>query len=242
MTPAPQAPAVHPSAAVPAAHTAAPPPSSRLADEVHATLRRSIVHGEYRPSERLVEVEIADRLGASRTPIREALQRLATEGLTVRGRHGWMVREFALAEIREIYQVRAALEGYAARLAADARDARESRGRPLASLVADHHALLESSPIPRPRVVEINDRFHDALVAAAGNNRLAELVGANRTYYFNFRLAARYTEEQTVKALRDHVRIAQAVLSGDGTLADRLAREHVDFAMTLIEQYGDYRR
>ena len=113
---------------------------------------------------------------------------------------------------------------------------------PLASLVADHHTLLATSPIPRPRVVEINDRFHDALVAAAGNHRLAELVGANRTYYFNFRLAAHYTDDQTIKALQDHVTIAQAVLAGDGSRADQLAREHVDFAMTLIEQYGDYRR
>lgn len=214
------------------------PAAARLADEVHAALRRSIVHGDYRPSERLVEVDIAEQLGASRTPIREALQRLATEGLTVRGRHGWVVREFTLAEIREIYQVRAALEGYAARTAAAA----GSAGSDLTALIDDHHALLESSPIPRMSVVDINDRFHDALVAAAGNRRLAELVGANRTYYFNFRLAARYTQEQTVKALADHVAIAEAVLAGDGSGADELARRHVDFAMTLIEQYGDYRR
>ncbi len=230
--PAPPASPVRPSHAGPPA-----PGSARLADEVHEALRRSIVHGEYRPSERLVETDIAERLGASRTPIREALQRLATEGLTVRGRNGWLVREFALAEIREIYQVRAALEGYAARMAASG-----DLAGGLASLVTEHRGLLESDPIPRAAVVDINDRFHDALVAAAGNHRLADLVGANRTYYFNFRLAARYTEQQTARALQDHVAIADAVLAGDGSRADELAREHVDFAMTLIEQYGDYRR
>lgn len=212
----------------------------RLADEVYAWLRLAIVHGDYRPSERLVETDIAQQVSASRTPIREALQRLATEGLAVRGRHGWMVREFALAEIREIYQVRAALEGYAARTAAAVRTADEARG--LESLVIEHAVLRATTPIPRMDVVAINDRFHHALVAAAGNPRLADLVSVNRTYYFNFRLAARYTEAQTVRALDDHVAIAEAVLARNGSRADRLSREHVDFAMTLIQQYGDYRR
>lgn len=224
------------------------PPSAaaRLADDVYRSLRSAIVRGEVRPSERLVETDIAQRSGASRTPIREALQRLVSDGLTVRGRNGWVVREFALAEIRDIYQVRAALEGYAARIAAGrvatGDNAAAASVDSLRSLIDEHLSLLEREAIPRMDVVDINDRFHEMVVAAAGNNRLADLVRDNRTYYFNFQLAARYTESETTRALQDHVAIARSVLAGDASRADELARRHVDFAMTLIERYGDYRR
>src|SRR5579864_7454244 len=88
-------------------------------DNVYERLREAIVTGRARPNERLIEAELADRLQVSRTPIREGLQRLAAEGLVVTRRRGWVVLEHTSAEIREIYEARAALEGYCARLAAE---------------------------------------------------------------------------------------------------------------------------
>src|SRR2546430_2516572 len=87
-------------------------------DGVYVQLRRAIVQGQLRPKQRLVEAELAETLEVSRTPIREALQRLALDGLVSRHRRGWVVREHEADEIKDIYACRAALEGYAARLAA----------------------------------------------------------------------------------------------------------------------------
>jgi DNA-binding GntR family transcriptional regulator len=132
-------------------------------DDVYERLREAILTGRARPNERLIEAELADRLQVSRTPIRESLQRLAAEGLVVSRRRGWVVLEHTSVEIREIYEARAALEGYCARLAAQR--ATDAQLKEIASL---HHPKrnLKSS---RQHLVEINDRFHDAILAAAQN-------------------------------------------------------------------------
>ena len=92
---------------------------------IYDRVRVDIVHGALRPNQRLVEIELAERLGVSRTPVRETLQRLTLEGLVQRTRGGWVVHEHSRDEIRSIYEVRAALDGYAAFLAADRATARE---------------------------------------------------------------------------------------------------------------------
>ena len=96
-------------------------------DEIHDRVRADIVHGVLRPNQRLVEVELAERLAVSRTPVRETLQRLVLEGLVRRDRRGWVVHEHSAEEISSIYEVRAALEGYAAFLAAGRATAGELR-------------------------------------------------------------------------------------------------------------------
>jgi DNA-binding GntR family transcriptional regulator len=141
-------------------------------DDAYTQLRRAILRGELRPNERLIEVDLAEQLQISRTPIREVLQRLGTEGLIVRVRRGWRVREHTPDEIGEIYEVRAALESYAAWLAAErAGDEELERIRAI-------HADADS---PEPRtardhLVEVNDDFHEAIVVAAHNTRLIELA------------------------------------------------------------------
>ncbi len=87
-------------------------------EKVYQSLRRMVLLGEIRPNERLVETELASRLQVSRTPVREALQRLASDGLIVSRLPGWVVYEHSPMEIRDLYEARVALEGYAARLAA----------------------------------------------------------------------------------------------------------------------------
>ena len=88
-----------------------------LSADVYWQLRREIVRGELRPNQPLAEVDIAERLNVSRTPVRESMQRLAADGLVISRRRRWLVYEHSKQEIEEIYEVRLALEGYAARLA-----------------------------------------------------------------------------------------------------------------------------
>lgn len=208
--------------------------SPSLAEAVYHSLRTAILHGTYRPNQRLVEADIAVELGASRTPVREALQRLGNDGLIAKSRHGWIVREFTVSEIREIYEIRAALEGYAARLAAQR--ARDEDIKALSKLIVEQRRLTARPHISRPAVVDLNDRFHDAVIAAAGNMRLDELVKANRTYYFNYQVAALYSDEQTIKSLEDHAVLCEAISARNFEKAELLARDHIGLALTLIEQ------
>ena len=197
-------------------------------DDVYERLREAILTGRARPNERLIEAELADRLQVSRTPIRESLQRLAAEGLVVSRRRGWVVLEHTSVEIREIYEARAALEGYCARLAAQR--ATDAQLKEIASL---HHPKrnLKSS---RQHLVEINDRFHDAILAAAQNERLADMIRRNRTYYFTFRIAQLYSDEEADASIAGHQAIVRALLQRDANRAEREMRAHIDLALAVI--------
>ena len=205
---------------------------SSLREAVYQALRDAILHGRYRPNQRLVELELAEELNASRTPVREALQRLGSEGLIVPARRGWAVREFSKPEITEIYEVRLALEGYAARLAAER--ASDAELDAIGGLVDEQLRAQAADVIPRELLVRVNDHFHDSIVEASGNARLVENSKRSRTYYFNYRLAALYTDEQAVDSLDEHVAIAAAVRRRAGDKAEALTREHITNALELI--------
>jgi DNA-binding GntR family transcriptional regulator len=198
-------------------------------DGIYDRVRADIVHGTLRPNQRLVEIELAERLGVSRTPVRETLQRLTLEGLVQRTRGGWVVHEHSRDEIRSIYEVRAALDGYAAFLAADRVTASELEA--LEALYPAGDAALALGPDAQ---VELNERFHDGVIAAAGNRRLMQLSRAGRQYYFNHRIARRYTAEETRESIEGHRRILAALARRDGRTAESCAREHVDYALEIV--------
>ncbi|MDQ6772996.1 MAG: GntR family transcriptional regulator [Candidatus Dormibacteraeota bacterium] len=198
---------------------------SRLADALYESLRGAVVRGELRPNQRLIETELAARLGVSRTPVREVLQRLAGDGLVVAERRSWLVREHTPAEIREIFECRSGLEACAARLAAARRTAEAARA---ISAMAHDDSLLAPD---RGRRVEANDRFHQLVVAAAANRMLAELIERSRLFHFNHRLAAAYSEPEMVQSQREHAAIAEAIAGGDEDAAEEAARRHVETAL-----------
>jgi DNA-binding GntR family transcriptional regulator len=198
-------------------------------DGIYDRVRADIVHGALRPNQRLVEIELAERLGVSRTPVRETLQRLTLEGLVRRDRGGWVVHEHSRDEIRSIYEVRAALDGYAAFLAADRATASELDA--LEALYPEGDAAVALSPDTQ---VELNERFHDGVIAAAGNRRLVQLSRASRQYYFNYRIARRYDAEETRESIEGHRRILAALAQRDGRAAESRAREHVDYALEIV--------
>lgn len=184
-------------------------------------LRAAITTGRIRPRERLIEVDLAHDLDVSRTPVREALQRLAADGLVVPARRGWQVREFSLEEVRDIYEVLVPLEGYASRLVATRASDREL------DRIARLNESLEASAWDPARLVEMNNRFHEAVVRMAKNRHLAEQLYRNRKFNFNHLIAPLYTEEETREALDDHRRIVRALLARDRDEAERVTREHV---------------
>lgn len=197
-------------------------PANRAA-EVYERLRQAIVEGSIRPNERLIEAELAERLNVSRTPVRETMLRLAGDGLIVNHRRGWVVREHSPEEVREVYEVRAALEGFAARLAAER--ATDEQLRALAAIHAEYAQHAEASP--RGEVLAHNDAFHDAVIQAAHNDLLAQRIGDNSQYYFIHRIAGFLSDEEARSSIAGHENLVQALLSRDADRAEAVARENV---------------
>lgn len=201
--------------------------SAGLADGVYQRLRSAIVRGDLRPNERLVEADLAVWLEVSRTPVRECLQRLAAERLVVNRRRGWIVQEHTVEDIREIYGVRAALEGYAAHLAA--RQASYDQVEQIMAQASVDPGIYADPP--RRGFVEYNQQFHDTVVESCGNSRLAEAIRRSREYYFNYRIAAVYTAAEVAEAIGEHQAIGQAIQRRDAEAAERLTRAHVHQAL-----------
>ena len=199
--------------------------TASLADQAYERLRDAIVRGEFRPNERLIEADLADWLSVSRTPMREALARLASDGLVVSWRRGWRVHEHTTDEVREIYETRAALEGMATFLAASRRTSEQLER--IVSLHLEEDPDDEIEPAPRAHLVEINDSFHDAIVEAAGNERLRLLVRRSREFFFNYRIAAVYTDEEAISSLRGHEAIVEAISAVHPEAAEQAMRKHV---------------
>lgn len=198
-------------------------PTQNRSAEVYEALRQAIVEGEYRPNQRLVEADLAQRLAVSRTPIRESMQRLAADGLVLSRRRGWVVREHSVQEIRDIFEVRAALEGYAAGLAAS-----RATDDDLARIKQIHLSYAQRiATTNRGSLLRENDDFHDAVVAAGGNARLAEQIKRNSQFYFVHRMAGFLSDEEVRLLVAGHQALVDALLARDPEQAERVAREGV---------------
>jgi DNA-binding GntR family transcriptional regulator len=204
------------------------------ADAVHRTLRRAIMAGELLPGHRLLEVELAKELAVSRTPIREAFRRLATEGLVrATANRGVVVHTVTLEEASHVYAVREALETLATRLAARhasselVEELEESLGRAeLAALRDDHRAMALE-----------NNAFHDRIARASGNPVLGRMLELLRGQIDLVRVAlwSRAPGRPRV-TLRQHRRILQALRQGKGDAAAAAARLHLRSSWAALQR------
>jgi len=183
----------------------------------------------FKPRERINEGELARRFGASRTPVREALNRLVAEGLlTFEAGKGFFCRELSPQEIVDLYEVRVALECEAARLAA-------ARGR-AAEIEALGDFLDRTGPDDGGRdgveLVELDEEFHRSLVAISGNRALAEqLESVNRRIRFIRWIAM---EERRIATQGEHRAIVEALRKGDGAAAAEIMRGHIQKRREVI--------
>lgn len=198
--------------------------------EVYEQLRRAIVEGAIRPNERLVESDLAERFDVSRTPIRECMLRLAGDGLIVSVRRSWVVREHSPLEVTEVFEVRAALEGFAARLAAERATDAQIQG--VEAIHREYADLTLRSD--RGHLVAHNDQFHDEVIAAAGNQLLSDQIRRNSQYYFMHRIAGFLSDDEVRTSIAGHERLVQALISRDGNRAEDVARKSVFEGLTKI--------
>ncbi|WP_456695063.1 GntR family transcriptional regulator [Aeromicrobium sp. P5_D10] len=199
-----------------------------LTREAHAQLRSDILEGRIRPNERLVAGTLAERLNISRTPVREALQLLAADGLIVAVNRGYVVREHTGDEIRQIYEVRAALEEMAARLVAER--ATDEQIASIEAIGAHEESIAEGS---RAVIVQLNGVFHEAIVQICGNDLLATLNKQNSEQFFNRRVARLYSDQEATDAICGHREILDALKSRDADAAAAAARRHVMQALQV---------
>ncbi|MFB7585499.1 GntR family transcriptional regulator [Streptomyces sp. NPDC056169] len=206
----------------PAAPPAGDTPRS-LRERVYEELRERIVEAELPAGTRLVEREIAEELRVSRVPVREAMQRLESEGfLSVRPRRGSVVTEFGPEDAEHLFDVRENLEGLAARLAA--RQAGPEELLALEELLARARAAAESGRLRE--AVSLNADFHRAVVGLSGNPLLVELMAPLDSRLRRlFRLTSAESDGEPMCGA--HERLYAAIRDRDEAAAESLARAHV---------------
>lgn len=192
--------------------------------DAYTLILEAIDGGDFRPGDRLVESDLADRFGVSRTPIREALQRLETQSLLTRDGRSLIVASLDHNQLAELYVVRAELEGLAAGLAA--RHATPEEVRVLQDMVEDDHKL-----IGKPQAMaRANRRFHKQIHLSSHNRFLVQqldLVHRSMALMATTSLAAVGRDED---ALAEHAAIVSAIHAGDAPTATDALRSHISKA------------
>jgi DNA-binding GntR family transcriptional regulator len=195
-------------------------------------IRDRIRRGRLVPGQRLVEADIIRELSASRSRVREALQRLSTEGLvTIEEFRGASVKQFSRDEIRQIYRARMALEGLAARDFADA-DAPDLKRR-FARVQEDLNALEHTGD--HDRFARLNDDWHRLIIEGSGNTYISMFVERLRVPIYRLLFTTFYSAQRIDRANAGHRRITDAILAGRAKEAERLMREHIEEGLEALE-------
>jgi DNA-binding GntR family transcriptional regulator len=196
--------------------------SSRVADRVYRRLRRAILEGEIPARSRMIELELAAAMGASRTPVREAISRLTSDHLVTPLASGGVEVVDTRREVDDIYCIREALEGSAAKLAAERIS--DSEVARLADLVqATRNAPRDAFELR----VRINNEFHDIITRASRSERLVKMVAGFREFFLSERTLEQYDVDASDRALQHHTEIVEALRARDGRRAETLIRRHL---------------
>jgi DNA-binding GntR family transcriptional regulator len=207
-----------------------------LWERVHRHLREEILANRLPPGTVLGEVALAESLGVSRGPIREALGRLAAEGLvTVRPRRGAVVSVLSAEEFLEAYQVREVLETLAMRLAVPRLSA-EGVGR-LEAIVEDQRRLAEAGDVEA--FFAANQAFHQLIVEASGNRTLSDMHRQLVGQMGRYRMRSLALRGSVKRSVAEHRAILRAVKGGDVERAARLLGEHIRVPQQRLRQASD---
>ncbi|WP_456391197.1 GntR family transcriptional regulator [Profundibacter sp.] len=202
--------------------------------DAYALILEAIDVGAYKPGDRLVESELAERFGVSRTPIREALQRLETQALLIRDGRSLIVGALDHNQLSELYAVRAELEGLAARLAAQ--HAVPEEVRVLRKMIGEDRKLLGD-----PDALALaNRRFHKQIHLASHNRYLVQQLDLVHRTMALLATTSLAVEGRSQGALDEHEAIVTAIESGDGDAAYAALKKHISnaFETRLIIDAG----
>lgn len=197
-----------------------------LRDVVFNTLRRAILRGELKPGERLMEIQLANKLGVSRTPIREAIRKLELEGLVLMiPRKGAEVAEITRKNMMDVLEVRKALEELATELACE-RIGKEQIAE-MRVAAKEFERTLKTGDVTQ--IAEADEKFHDILYIATNNQRLILLLNNLREQMYRLRVEHLKLKECYPQLLAEHDIIIDCVEKRNKEAAKDIVRRHIDY-------------
>ena len=202
-----------------------------LRDVVFKTLRQAILRGELEPGERLMEIQLANKLGVSRAPIREAIRKLELEGLVLMiPRRGAEVAEITEKSLRDVLEVRSALEELAVELACE-RITDEDVDK-LREAAKEFEEVSKSGDVTA--LAEADVRFHDIIYFATDNQRLIQLLYNLREQMYRYRVEYLKREEVHVTLFAEHDHIIECIVKRDKVAAKQAIGTHIDNQMHSV--------
>ncbi len=196
-----------------------------LREVVCETLRDAIRKGVLKPGERLMEIQLAEELGVSRTPVREAIRKLELEGYVIMmPRRGTYVANLSIRDVNEVFEIRTSLDSLASGLAAERiTDEELERLQRLLVLIGGY---IESNNMEK--IVETDTEFHDLLYQASRNSRLVGIIFNLREQLTRFRATSMAFPGRLKETLEEHRRLVEAIAQGDVKEAQAAAEDHME--------------
>jgi len=196
-----------------------------LREVVCETLREAIRGGVLKPGERLMEIQLAEELGVSRTPVREAIRKLELEGYVIMmPRRGTYVANLSIRDVNEVFEIRTTLDSLASGLAAERiTDEELERLERLLVLIGEY---IEQNDMEK--IVETDMEFHDILYQASRNSRLVGIIYNLREQLTRFRSTSMSYPGRLKETLEEHIRIVEAIAQGNVELAQKAAEDHME--------------
>lgn len=196
-----------------------------LREVVSETLRQAIKDGILKPGERLMEIQLAEELGVSRTPIREAIRKLELEGFVIMvPRRGTYVADVSLKDIAQVFEIRSALEELAAGLAAERITVDELEY--LERVLVEINDYIDQGDFDK--IVDADVRFHDVLYHASRNTRLVEILNNLREQMMRFRSISMHYQGRLAATWEEHRLIVENIANHDSAQARKIARRHME--------------
>ena len=202
--------------------------------QVYEAIRQNICEGHYQPGQRLQEVELAESLHVSRSPVREALRRLAADGLVVEHpNRGVFVRVFTPQDIEEIFDVRVMLEGYCIRHSrSHMTGTQKQQLLDCLDELTRYHAQGDL-----PRYIEADRLLHWLFIQLGGNRLIEDIYRRVEAQNQQYRIYSLESMQRFEESLSEHTTIVHCILTGNVEEADRVNRHHLKLARDKINEY-----
>ena len=195
-----------------------------LRDVVFQTLRQAILRGELKPGERLMEIHLAQKLGVSRTPVREAIRMLELEGLVVMiPRKGAEVAKITVRDLKDALEVRMAIDSLSVKLACERLD--ENDKTEIKQACVAFREAVKSKNVQA--IVEGDERFHNTIYRASKNQKLITIAMNLREQVYRYRFEYVKDFSYHENLIREHDQITEAILKGDVETAQKIMKEHI---------------
>jgi len=202
-----------------------------LSKKVYRVLKSRIIKGSFKPGTKLLENKIAEQMGISRTPVREAIRELASEGfVTLSPNRGVVIRSVSAENIREVLQIRSVLEGLAARLATYVITEEEIKE------LENYNKKMEkpANKIDVFAYSEVDIKFHEFIANVCKNKQLIKIRKNISSQALRYRISSLRIPGRLQKTIKEHWNIVEAIKAKDPKRADRMGRKHIENALKNI--------